>query len=104
MKINGAALVGLLFLDLILVGFGIALIALIFSLWVVVYSFIASPFLVIGAHFLQLQEFTLWRIVLGAILAALSFTVILPFAKTATSKVKALFIQYFAFHQQSLYK
>jgi uncharacterized membrane protein len=104
MKINMVALVGLLFLDLILVGVGIALIALVFSLWVVVVSFIASPFLVVVTHILHLQEFTIWRIVLGSVFAALSFTVILPFAKTATSKVKQLFINYFVFHQQSLYK
>lgn len=104
MRINGLALVGLLFLDVVLFGFAVGLVAIIFSVWVVVATFIASPLLVVLADVMHLQAFALWRLILAALLAAVGFTAVRPFATFITRKVKEIFVGYWVFHQQTMYR
>lgn len=104
MKVKIGAIVPLIILDLILIGFGVALLAFLFSCWLLFYSFVFAPLLVVIAHLLKLQSFTLWRFALAVIFLAIGKIWIYPFAKWSTKQIKQLFINCLVYHKKVLFK
>lgn len=104
MKMNWLNLAGLLFLDIILAGFAIGLVALVASAWVVFGSFLISPALVVLVDALGLQDFTIYRMILSCILACLSLLFIYPFCKLVTLRMKEIFSAYWNFHQKNIFR
>ena len=104
MKVKVGAIVPLIILDLVLIGFGVALLTLLFSCWLLFYSFFFAPLLVVVAHFLKLQNFTLWRFALALLFLFIGKVWIYPFAKWATKQIKQLFINCLNYQKKVLFK
>lgn len=104
MKINFVAIVPVIFLDIVLAGVSVSLIALLFSVWVLFFSFLLSPILVISCHFFGLQSFTLLRFLFSLVLCGVSIGWIFPFAKGFARKLRQLFLNYLNYHKKVLLK
>ena len=102
-KLNLFALIGMVFFNLIItLAVAITVYALLASAWIALASFVLSPALLIGTHVLNLQAFTVSRMLLACLLCGGSLVAI-PFLGRVTSLVNQLARQYITFNKDLIY-
>lgn len=102
-RINYFALFGILFFNIVLFsGIAITLVALLFSLWTVVVSFVLSPILLLGVNQLGIQEFNTIQTILSFILFVVGIG-LAPLAMKATRYLGAFFIKYIEYNKKAIY-
>lgn len=102
-KINVFALIGLTFFNITIgIALFVTVYALLFSAWVTAFSFLVSPFLIIGAHIIGVQTFGIFNFLLGVLLclAALLAT---PVLIKVSRVIKSLTFDYIKFNHDALY-
>lgn len=102
-KINVFALIGLTFFNITIgIALFVTVYALLFSAWVTAFSFLVSPFLVIGAHVIGVQTFGIFNFILGVLLC-LAALVATPFLIKVNRVITGLTSDYIKFNQDALY-
>lgn len=102
-RVNWLALFGLAWFNLIVaLGFIITVAALVFSLWVVVISFIVSPGLVIGGKLVFALPISWWQLPLAVLVCAVGVGLWQP-ALRVTHEAWQRFVAYLRYNQQAVY-
>ena len=102
-RINYFALFGVIIFNLVLFsGVAITLVALLFSLWTVVVSFVLSPILLVVVNQMGLQEFDIIQTILSCIILVIGIK-LMPFAMKATRYTGAFFTKYIEYNKKTIY-
>lgn len=102
-KINYLALFGVICLNaLLFLGVAVTIVALLFSLWVIVVTFILSPILLIIANYTKVQDFSYLQTSASVLLFIVGVS-LLPFTRKITYQTKLLFLKYFNWNKQAIY-
>lgn len=102
-KINPLALTGVIFFNLVVfLGLAATAVALLFSLWVIIASFITSPVILFVAYHTGLTSFSLWQILASGLLFVLGYKLIIP-ARQVTDFCHKFWITYLSFNKSLIY-
>lgn len=102
-RMNYYALFGVIFFNVVLFsGFAIAVAALLFSLWIMVGSFILSPFLLLIVNQMGIQKFELLQTILSCILFVIGIG-LTPLAMKATRYLGVLLNKYIELNKRAVY-
>lgn len=102
-RINYFALIGVIFFNLVLFsGVAIALVALLFSFWTVVVSFVLSPIILVAVNQMGIQEFDVIQTILSCIILVIGIKLV-PFAMKATRYMGAFFTNYIEYNKKIIY-
>lgn len=102
-KINYFALFGVIFFNIILFsGIAIAAISLLFSLWIIVISFVISPFILTVLNITGLQDFSLFQSAASVLLLVVG-VFLYPISKKITIYSIDFFTKYVKFNQKTIY-
>lgn len=103
MKINWLVLIGLIFFNItFILGFAIALYAIIASIWITLGAFIASPFLLFLVNITNLQNFAMFQTVMSFFLFGGALYLV-PVCLKLTRKTIELSIDYLNFNKSLVY-
>lgn len=102
-RINYFALFGVIFFNLFLSwGIAIVLVALLFSLWTIVVSFVLSPLILLGVNLMGLQEFDIIQTILSCIIFVVGIG-LAPQAMKATRYLGVMVTKYIEFNKKAIY-
>ncbi|MEK3977990.1 DUF1700 domain-containing protein [Psychrobacillus sp. FSL K6-2836] len=102
-KINYFALFGVIFFNLVLFsGVAIAVVALLFSLWTVVVSFVLSPIILVVVNQMGIQEFNIIQTILSCIILVIGIKLV-PFSMKATRYMGTFFTKYIEYNKKTIY-
>ncbi|UTR06151.1 DUF1700 domain-containing protein [Alkalihalobacillus sp. LMS6] len=102
MRINYFALAGVIAFNLIFVlGIAITLVSVLFALWVIIFSFALSPFLLAGSNLLGIQSFDAIQTVLSFVLLVLAIG-LYPLTLKATIFMYGMFKTYIMYNKNAV--
>lgn len=103
MKKNWFALISLIFFNLVVVmGFAIALYAIIASFWIIIGAFIISPILLVIANVTQLQDFSMFQSISSIFLCAIGLG-LFPFMRKFTRLIITYSVSYIKYNKKMIY-
>lgn len=103
MKMNWFALISLIFFNLVVVmGFAIALYAIIASFWIIIGAFTISPMLLAIANVTQLQNFSMFQSIASIFLCAIGLG-LFPTMKKLTRLIITYSVKYIEYNKKLIY-
>lgn len=103
MRINWLVLIGLVFFNItFILGFAIALYAIIASVWIVLAAFIASPFLLFLVNITNLQNFAFYQTIFSFFLFGGALYLV-PVCLKLTRKTIELTMNYLNYNKDLVY-
>lgn len=102
MKINYLALFGVITFNLVIfLGIAITVIALLFSLWIIVLSFVASPMLLAIVNLSGIQSFDVLQTIMSFVLLLIG-VLLYPFTLKASRSLYAFFVTYIQYNKKAI--
>ncbi len=102
-RINYFALFGVIIFNLVLFsGFAITLVSLLFSLWIIVVSFVLSPILLLIVNQIGLQEYDIMQTILSCVVLIIGVG-LAPLAMKATRYLVTFFIKYYDYNKKVIF-
>lgn len=102
-KINYFALIGVILFNLVLfLGIATALVAVWFSFWTIVVSFVLAPIILLGVNLMGIQKFDMIKTILSCLLFVIGIG-LAPLAIKATQYLRFFFTKYMEYNKKVIY-